>query len=63
MYFFVASWKYIFFGPCKGTHPRPFGVANSSNIAFEVPLAFNETISNVGGGGGGVGVNKVYYGN
>ena len=25
---------------CQETHQRPFGEANSSNIAFEVPLAF-----------------------
>ena len=26
---------------CQETHQRPFGEANSSNIAFEVPLALN----------------------
>ena len=27
------------FGLCQETHQRPFSVANSSNIAFKVPLA------------------------
>ena len=34
----MASLTRVFF-LCQETHQRPFGVANSSYIAFEVPLA------------------------
>ena len=43
---FFGPLKNIFMGSltrvfrlCQETHRRPFSVANSSNIAFEVPLA------------------------
>ena len=40
MHIFMASLTRMF-RLCQETHQRPFGEANSSNIAFEVPLAFS----------------------